>query len=337
MKINIVGQGLAGSILGYMLKEYYHCQVHVFNNEKLSTSSAVAAGIYNPITGKRMAKTWFADTIFPFMFQFYSSIESKFNIKILHQTPVFKPFADVAEQNFWMGKSVEDNYKNDIEIVQNLEVVAQNIDKNFGGMIIKNSGRLDINLFLEIIKSYFIHQNCYFITEKLPHFDDNEIVIYCEGAYAATNPLWSWLPWQCNKGEIIDIALDASPMNFIINSAVFMMPISNDRYRVGATYHQDDLTAQPSQKGIEELKNKLESFLIKPYQIKSVQSGIRPAVQGRRPFLGQHPTQKNTYIFNGFGSKAVSMAPYFANHFAQYLLHNQPLLPDVQLNRTVQW
>lgn len=337
LKINIIGQGLAGSILAYTLKKMHNCQVQVFNNEALSTSSEVAAGIYNPITGKRMTKTWLADTIFPFMFDFYSAIETKFDINILYNTPVFKAFADMHEQNFWMGKTADDAYKNNLEIVQNIEKLATAIPHDFGGMCIKNSGRLDINLFLSTLRQYFIYEKCYTNCQSLPNFESHETVIFCEGAYSAQNPLWDWLPWQCNKGEILDVAIASLSDDYIVNSSLFVMPISQSHFRVGATYHHHDYSNIPTQKGVEELKHKLESFLKFPYQIEAIKCGIRPAVQGRRPFLGQHPTYKNYYIFNGFGSKAVSMAPFFAQHFANYLLHHQPLMADVQLDRVVQW
>ena len=62
----IIGQGLAGSILAYfLLKEGQNVQI--FDNPSIPSSSKVAAGIYNPVTGKRLVKTWLADDIFPFL------------------------------------------------------------------------------------------------------------------------------------------------------------------------------------------------------------------------------------------------------------------------------
>lgn len=337
MKINIIGQGLVGSILAYTLSEKYHCEIKIFNNENLKTSSSVAAGIYNPITGKRMAKTWLADSIFPFMFDFYAEIEQKYNIKILYESPVFKPFASMEEQNFWMGKSSDITYKNDISIIENIEIIQNSISHPFGGFIVKKSGRLDVNLFLETIKNFFISKKCYQTVTEIPKFDENEIVIYCEGAYAAQNPLWKFLPWQCNKGEILDVEIKSFTKDYIINKSVFIMPIQNDIFKVGSTYHFTDFSEIPNENGVQELIHKLNSFLNIPYDLKGVKCGIRPAVQGRRPFLGKHPTKKNTYIFNGFGSKAVSLAPFFANEMANHVLHNLQLMLEVRLDRKVNW
>jgi glycine/D-amino acid oxidase-like deaminating enzyme len=336
-RINIVGQGLAGSILAYTLKNKFVCDVVIYNNESLKTSSSVAAGIYNPITGKRLAKAWMADSIFPFMFDFFNEIESRFSIKLLYNHLVFKPFADIEEQNYWTSKSADEGYKNIIEIVENISDFEKAIPHSFGGIKINQSGRLDISLFLETIKAYFQNINSYVSVLKLPEFDKDEIVIFCEGAFAAQNPLWNWLPWQLNKGEILEVKIDELNLNNIINKSVFVMPIENKHFRVGSTYHREDFSPIPTQNGINELSEKLASFLEIQFQITDVKSGIRPAVQGRRPFLGQHPEYHNYYIFNGFGSKAVSLAPFFANHLAEHIINNQPLIAEVKIDRQVKW
>lgn len=336
-KINIIGQGLAGSILAYTLQTKFGCDVIVYNNESLPTSSAVAAGIYNPITGKRLAKTWMADEIFPFMFNFFQQIELKFNIQLLYNHLVFKPFADIEEQNYWVSKSADEGYKNIIEIIENIPELETSIPHSFGGIKINHSGRLDILLFLETIKSYFKNQNKYYSIQKIPNFEKEDIVIFCEGAYAAQNPLWSWLPWQLNKGEILDVEINNLDLKNIINKSVFVMPVENSHFKVGSTYHREDFSLYPTQNGIDELKQKLASFLVNSFKITDVKCGIRPAVQGRRPFLGQHPKHDNHFIFNGFGSKAVSMAPFFAHHLAEHILHSKPLIQEVRINREVKW
>jgi glycine/D-amino acid oxidase-like deaminating enzyme len=64
-------------------------------------------------------------------------------------------------------------------------------------------------------------------------------------------------------------------------------------------------------------------------------AGVRPATKDRRPFLGLHPKFSQLAIFNGMGSKGVSLAPYFAKEMADFLLSEKELNPEVNINRYV--
>ena len=66
----IVGQGLAGSILAYQLVESGH-SVRVIDNHQHASSSVVAAGIINPITGHRLNITEGFAKYYPIAKQFY--------------------------------------------------------------------------------------------------------------------------------------------------------------------------------------------------------------------------------------------------------------------------
>ena len=61
----IVGQGIAGTVLSYTLLEKGKTAL-VIDKNQAQTSSKVATGICNPITGRRWAKTWQGDKLFPF-------------------------------------------------------------------------------------------------------------------------------------------------------------------------------------------------------------------------------------------------------------------------------
>ncbi|MGL5891495.1 MAG: amino acid oxidase, partial [Bacteroidia bacterium] len=53
----IAGQGLSGSILALTLLRAGKT-VHVIDLPELSSSSRIAAGVYNPFNFKRMINTW---------------------------------------------------------------------------------------------------------------------------------------------------------------------------------------------------------------------------------------------------------------------------------------
>ncbi|MFL5729557.1 MAG: FAD-binding protein, partial [Cytophagaceae bacterium] len=80
----IVGQGLAGTVLSYLLQKNGK-KILVAEDESPDSASSVAAGIYNPITGKRMVKTWKAGDLFPVLEDFYSGMEKDLNTRFLFQ------------------------------------------------------------------------------------------------------------------------------------------------------------------------------------------------------------------------------------------------------------
>ena len=96
--ILIVGQGLAGSLLALELEKRKKNVMIIDNNPSVS-SSKVAAGLYNPITGRKMVRTWLADELFPNLSKFYQDLEKKLDTKFHFSKTIYRPFNNVEEQN----------------------------------------------------------------------------------------------------------------------------------------------------------------------------------------------------------------------------------------------
>ena len=119
----------------------------------------------------------------------------------------------------------------------------------------------------------------------------------------------------------------------MINKAVFILPVGNNIYKVGATYEWTDLTEHTTDKGRSELIEKLQKVLKVSFTIIDHQAGIRPTVNDRRPLIGLHPQHSVLCVFNGLGTKGVMLAPYFAKQFADHLEHNLPHEKEVDIKR----
>jgi glycine/D-amino acid oxidase-like deaminating enzyme len=157
-------------------------------------------------------------------------------------------------------------------------------------------------------------------------------VIFCEGFHGMNNPLWSCLNFLPAKGELLKIQTVQADPSFILNKNGFLLPIGQNAYKVGATYRWDEFGPEPTVSGYEELKDKLAQFQLSDYIEIEKLVGIRPATQDRRPFVGMHP-EKPVGIFNGFGSKGVSLIPYFANEFVSELQGKKMVHPDASIRR----
>ena len=112
-----------------------------------------------------------------------------------------------------------------------------------------------------------------------------------------------------------------------------MMPVSEKRLRVGATYSWDPLDWNATKEATDELESKLKALLKIPYTIKSVIAGVRPSVRDRRPLVGVHPEYSNVALLNGLGTKGVTLAPFFSNELVQHLENGKELNPLVNIKR----
>ena len=161
-------------------------------------------------------------------------------------------------------------------------------------------------------------------------------IIFCEGASAIQNPYFKFLPFQLAKGECLILNIEDFYADRVINGEVFIMPTAaKNEYYIGSTHqwHFDD--DKPSEIGKNELLGNLNTVLTAPYKIVNHKAAIRPTVNDRRPFLGFNPEHKNVGIFNGMGTKGISLAPYFAKHFVSHLFHSTTLMPEVDIKRVL--
>lgn len=338
----IIGQGIAGTILSHTLYQN-NKKILVLDNEEKS-SSHVAAGIYNSITGKRKVKTWEADLLFPFLETYYLSLEKQLDAHFFHPIPMYMLFESMEEQNTWVGKINKENIGNEWDLNLDTSLYTKWIYDLFGGLIKKQSGYIDVNEMLCNWKLFLLEKklfkSAYFQKEKLVIFQTHieydgiksKRIIFCDGLNAKKNSFFNWLPFNPAKGELIKINI-SNPFQTIFSRGIFIIPLSTTEAMVGSTYTWDDLTDDCTEKGKEELERKLKKLYHPEYQIINQVAGIRPATRDRRPFIGFHPTYPLVGIFNGFGSKAVSLAPYLAYHFYEYMELGKDLNPEVDISR----
>ncbi|MEO9483411.1 MAG: FAD-dependent oxidoreductase [Ekhidna sp.] len=336
----IIGQGLAGSWLAREMIER-DLTIAVINNDKSETSSKKAAGIYNPITGRKMIKTWRADQLFPSLERDYASLEKLTSSKFLHPLPIYRPFKSIEDQNDWEGKFTDASYESFVEEMKVKSLGLKNIQDDLGGIIINQSGYIDLPVMLQSVQNFLISKGVYH-SEVFDHrrmtlgpnsviYKDFEAekVIFCEGSMP-DNPYWE-LPFKPVRGEIIDIACDLES-TYIINQGVFMIP-KEGRFTVGSTYDHNNLSYVPQASGIKSLENRLKKLFLGQYRIIGQRAGVRPATHDRKPYIGLHHKYKTLGIFNGFGTKGVSLTPYFAKHFVDVLQGKSEIEEEVNVQR----
>lgn len=341
----IIGQGLAGTTLAWHLIGAGK-RVLLVNDSTLPSSSLVAAGIFNPLTGRKLVKTWMADAIFPYAQQFYKGLEEILQTHFIHAVNIYRPYRSIEEQNDYLAFTAEPEISKYVSEQTGSQPAIQGLCAPHGGLEVKGSGWLDVTEYIKRSKEFFVKTNQYIESDFQPsELDINKIaikwkglharrIIYCQGVLGRENPLFGWLPFNPAKGQILEVAFERYSADKIVNQGVFILPQDHgDVYRVGATYSWHDLDWNTTREGRDYLESKLSPLVQGGYTIRNQRAGIRPAVKDRRPLVGMHPELPNVGIFNGLGSKGVTLAPFFANEFVQYLENGKELNPEVNIDR----
>ncbi len=340
----LVGQGIAGSVLAFELLQRGK-RILVVDEDPSTSSSKVAAGLYNPIVFKRLSKSWMVDELLPPALKTYASMEQCFNTKLHHSREIVKLFSSDEEKKFWFSKAQLPQlqvYLSDEKEVVEPPLAIQN---PFGAAIVKRAGNVNIPLMLNSMQQY-LNESDSLLKQKFNYaditFHRNTVswngfhaqkIIFCEGYKCTENPYFNWLPFVLTKGETLLLKIKNYQTEMVVNKGVFILPLGNDLYKVGATYDWQNLTEEPSQKGKEELLTKLKQILDMPFELIEHTAGIRPTVKDRRPILGLHPKYPELGIFNGMGTKSVMLAPYFAVKLLDFLAEKSALHPEVAISR----
>jgi glycine oxidase len=338
----IVGQGMAGSMLAWFLQRE-NKSVLIIDNSNPASASNVGAGIIHPVTGRRIVKTWMADDLVPFARHTYRELGNIFGEEFFQDLPVLELLSTVRELNDWQSRTESAEMHGYID-GQNKSELYEDVLKPFAGKIqVNQTGWVDMQKLVQVFREYFVNKAALldeeFVQGELKlersrvlykHYEAAQI-IFCEGYAAMQNPLWNHLPFLPAKGEIITIESQQLNLNHILSRSIFILPIGNNRYRVGSNYEWNDLSETPTEAARERILKQLEEIIDVPYKVIAHTAGIRPSVKDRRPFLGLHHHHKQAGISNGLGTKGALLAPFFANHFAGFLVHGNPLMKETDI------
>jgi glycine oxidase len=338
----LVGQGIAGTCLAYRLIKAGFSVV-VIDAFQSNSSTRVAAGIINPVTGRKIVKSWLAKELLAEAASFYNEMEELLDIKIYFPIPIYRVFASVIEQNQWFERGEE---------LDNHDFLSDVIYPNWASMptpfgmgIIKQGAWVNTTVLMDGFRNWLKQQSA--LLEE--NFDPLQIefepelnykgisakgIIFCEGPNAIHNPYFKYLPFNLAKGEVMKIKSDGlTDLDGLVSKNGFVLPLGNGVFNVGATYKWNDYELDISEEAFIELSDKWSKITEAPFELMEHKAGIRPTVKDRKPFIGVHPFHPNLYIFNGMGTKGISLAPYFSKIFLRHLQSEEPLPDEVNIAR----
>ncbi len=340
----IVGQGLAGIWFSYFLQQAGKT-FHIIDKYDPHSASLVSSGILNPLTGKRFVKSWLADELTAFALEHYAAMESLLQAKIFYQKSLDKYFPNAESENYFDNKVGHQAFDIQVAKLEKNELRDDVLNNVRGGVKIEPVWQLDCALLVKSYRKILAQQQL--ITDE--YFDYNELqftaedvqyknlkakyIVFCEGHLAKKNPWFNYLPLVPNKGEVLLVRIPGFPRQQIVKHDVFIVPVENDLFWVGSNYQLEFENDAPDENEKTLLTERLKKALKTDFEMVSHSSGIRPTVIDRRPLLGKHPQHESLVIFNGLGTKAVSLAPYFAKQLVTHLFDGKPLHEEADIKR----
>jgi len=366
----LIGHGIAGAILARALRARRR-RVLVYDDPRPDTASRVAAGLMNPVAGKRFALTWRAPDTLPYAVAYYKNLSAELGEDLFQESLILKVFGSAQEQQQVLARAAENPWGEFLERIETGPLTLPGVVGPHGGAWLRGGGHLRVEATLAALARQgraagWLREEV-FQWENLVAEDGGVIyapaetsaagpgaepvrarrVVCCQGAAALASPYFDWLPLTPNRGAVLDVAAPGLSAGQVLNRGAYVVPgAAAGQFRVGATYRwppfaEADLAGQVAadlaidNDDRRELRERLAALTGQPFEVLGERRGTRPAVRDRRPLLGRHPDPALPWLsfFGGFGSKGVSLAPRLAALLADHLETGAELWPDATLAR----
>ncbi len=339
----VIGQGISGTWLSYYLQKEGKSFIVIDNNQPLA-SSRIAAGVINPVTGRRHVTVWMANEILPFATKAYKQIGFELGIDAISTKSIIDFFPSpqmresflqrIEEGSDYLHSYAEQNHFNGL------------LNYDFGCGEIRDVHIVHLEDLLPAWRNYLSEKQLLleeefeidqlFRLKKGIRYKDivADKIIFCDGVSGANSSFFKLLPFAPNKGELLLVEIPDLPAEHIYKKGLMIVPLSKPGlFWIGSNYAWEFENDQPTQEFRVRTEQFLQSTLKVPFKILGHLAGVRPATLERRPFVGLHPMNDNVGILNGMGTKGCSLAPFFAKELAENLIYGKTLNPEADIRR----
>ena len=339
----IIGQGICGTMLSYFLEKEGKDFI-VLDDERPNTATEAAAGIINPVTGRRYVYTWMIDTVMPFAVQTYTQLGAALQLEAITQKSIIDFFPSPQMRNAFVTRLTEDDTF--LHTFPDQNHFNQYFNHEFGCGEIRPAYIVSLSSIVAGWRSFLLEKH----RIRTETFDAADLqinqegvqyksitakkILFCDGIASAQHPWFSRLPFSPNKGEALLIHSPELTNQYLFKKGLMLAPLPLPHtYWVGATYQWEFENDQPTDTFYQHAKTQLQNWLKVPFEIVAHKAAVRPATLERRPFVGLHPHIPAIGILNGMGTKGASLAPFFAAQLVQHLVHGLPLSEEADILR----
>lgn len=334
----IVGQGLAGTVLGFLLQKQGK-SVHFIDDSHRLSASMAAAGMWNPVGFKTRGKTWEVDTFLPEALSVYHEMEAVVGESFVHKQELLRIHANDNERLAW-EKAIETN-----DYLQSPPDSEPLLFAPFGVGIVKNAGWIDLPLLLltfekkwtqagQLNQERFEEEQIQMTTGGLKYKNiEAKMLILCTGFKAKESRFFDFLPMIATKGEVLTVKSNGLSNESMLNNGKFVIPLGDNKFRTGSTYDWNRTDPSPTESGKKEILGYFRKLTSGDIDLLDHTGGIRPTVRDRRPLIGIHPEFPQIAIMNGLGTRGVLIAPSIAKNLTDHLVSGSNLHREADITR----
>lgn len=340
--ILIVGQGICGTFLSWYL-EQAGISYLVVDQPQDNTASKVAAGIINPVTGRRIVKTWLIDEVMPFAKSAYDNLGAELGITAIEATSIVDFYATPQMKLAFEKKYQEDPQYLSLPADENNWRTLFNYDFGYGEIDpcylirmqdILPAWRAQLQAGQGLLEERFDIEQLQVTPTGVRYKDITASrIIFSDGIATASNPYFRNLPFAPNKGEAVWAAIEGLPATHIFKKGFNLVPWKDNIFWLGSTYLWEFDNDHPTPGFRQFAHNWLLQTIKLPFKILDHKAAVRPATLERRPFVGFHPQHPAVGIFNGMGTKGCSLAPWFARQLVMHIQTGAPVTPEADVKR----
>ena len=329
-KFTIVGGGRAGCSLGWYLKNKGY-DFKIIDPSEEVTSTLIAAGIINPITGPSLTKSSRLEELWSIAKDFYHSIEKETGVKMFRLTQVVRLFDSDRQVERWHRRLLDPEYS--ALVTEEPLGLSDSFNSEYGGFVTKFGAHLDTRVFIlvlrKLLEDHWVNGRC----EEQPL---EGTTIYCEGVQGAKNPFFEWVKFKPAKGEILTVKIPSLVEDrIIVRGNIWLLPLGNSIYRAGATYDWNANDNEPTQEARLIVEERLQKLINASHEVIDHVAAVRPIIDSRRTLIGLHPGNDKIGFFNGLGSKGVLTAPLLASNLADHICDSSPIDPEFDLRGNI--
>lgn len=320
-RVLVVGGGLAGLLTVAELERRNLARAEVWSArlEDRPSASSVAAGMFNPVSFRRLVPVWDAARHMAGAEEIYRWAESLLSVSLWNEIPLFKIFPNADYAELWQNRLDSGH-----EVSEWIEPISWNslhplVNAPFGGGWVPRAGYVDLDQFISRFHHHLesedrLQWRTWSFSNGLP--DGFDAVIDCRGV-GAVEDLKCWgLDVRANHGEVLTLcAPDGAWPRHTVNRKNWLLPLSDGTtYRLGATYRWDLSEPVEHPEAATELLRAMSEGIHGELKIDAIvahKSGVRPASPDRRPMVGRPDagTCPWYHLVNGLGTRGVLVGP----------------------------
>lgn len=355
----ILGAGLAGLSLADTLSEHdINCMV-LEKGVPGSGASGTPGALVNPATGRKGKKSWMAEPCYETIAETLEKVQAHSNIEFYRNNGLLRPALlkkmarKMKEQHEgttwpdgWCQWKTEDEIK---EMHPSINCIE-------GGLWLPIGLTVDVGKYMKEYASYLENKGVTILSRSRPQHLyyhqkwilelENQTVsanhlVFATGRYTTESSYWDWLPIHLIKGQVAKFkkSTGSLPFSHSISSLGYIARLDEEDTLIqGSTYEHDFEHLNPDHEGEEYLRKRMRRTL--PHletvsELVEQWAGGRTSTPNYKPILGQHPEHKNLHIFTGLGSKGLLYSKFLSDHYAEHIIKQKPLYPEIAITRFV--